>query len=57
MGDVQLGRRYTDTEIKQITAFLKTLTGEQPRIVYPVLPPSSNATPVFDPWAKKPQGK
>ncbi|MDO4937463.1 MAG: cytochrome-c peroxidase [Sutterellaceae bacterium] len=53
MGDVQLGRRYTAEEVKQITAFLKTLTGDQPQVVYPILPPSSNATPIFDPWAKK----
>lgn len=53
MGDVQLGRRYTAEEVQQITAFLKTLTGEQPKVVYPILPPSSNATPIFDPWAKK----
>lgn len=51
MGDVQLGRRYTNEEIAEITAFLKTLTGDQPKIEYPVLPPSSAATPAFDPWA------
>lgn len=53
MGDIQLGRRYTAQEVQQITAFLKTLTGDQPQVVYPVLPPSSNATPIFNPWAKK----
>ncbi|MBO5658475.1 MAG: cytochrome-c peroxidase [Duodenibacillus sp.] len=53
MGDLQLGKRYTDKEVAQIVAFLKTLTGEQPKIAYPILPPSSNATPIFDPWAKK----
>ncbi|MDY6010992.1 MAG: cytochrome-c peroxidase [Duodenibacillus sp.] len=51
MGDVQLGRRYTEKETAQIVAFLKTLTGDQPKITYPVLPPSSAATPAFDPWA------
>lgn len=51
MGDVQLGRRYTEKETAQIVAFLKTLTGDQPKITYPVLPPSSSATPAFDPWA------
>ena len=50
MGDIQLGRRYTKEETAQITAFLKTLTGEQPKITYPVLPPSSAATPAFNPW-------
>lgn len=53
MGDVQLGRRFTQEETVNITAFLKTLTGDQPKIVYPILPPSSNATPIFDPWAPK----
>lgn len=53
MGDLQLGKRYTEQEIKDITAFLKTLTGDQPKIEYPVLPPSGPNTPKFDPWAKK----
>lgn len=52
MGDLQLGKRYTEQEIKDITAFLKTLTGDQPKIEYPVLPPSGPNTPKFDPWAK-----
>lgn len=53
MGDLQLGKRYTEQEIKDITAFLKTLTGDQPKIEYPVLPPSGPNTPKFDPWAKQ----
>lgn len=53
MGDLQLGKRYIEQEIKDITAFLKTLTGDQPKIEYPVLPPSGPNTPKFDPWAKK----
>lgn len=32
MGDIQLGRRYTDEEVTKIVAFLKTLTGEQPKV-------------------------
>lgn len=52
MGDVQLGKRYTPEETAQIVAFLKTLTGEQPKIEYPILPPSGPETPAFDPWAK-----
>ena len=55
MGDVQLGKRYTDEETAQIVAFLKTLTGEQPKIVLPVLPPSGPETPEFNPWAPKPE--
>lgn len=52
MGDLQLGKRYTQQEIDDITAFLKTLTGEQPKVEYPILPPSGPNTPKFDPWAK-----
>lgn len=52
MGDLQLGKRYTKQEIDDITAFLKTLTGDQPKVEYPVLPPSGPNTPKFDPWAK-----
>jgi len=44
MGRLQLGRKFSATEIADIVAFLKTLTGEQPRIVLPILPPSSDAT-------------
>ena len=57
MGDVQLGKRYTDEETAQIVAFLKTLTGDQPKIVLPVLPPSGPETPEFNPWAPKPETK
>lgn len=52
MGDLQLGKRYTKQEINDITAFLKTLTGDQPKVEYPVLPPFGPNTPKFDPWAK-----
>ncbi|BFO53524.1 MULTISPECIES: cytochrome-c peroxidase [Comamonadaceae] len=44
MGRLQLGRRFTDGENADIVAFLKTLTGEQPKIVLPILPPSSDKT-------------
>ena len=45
MGRIQLGRRYTAGENAQIVAFLKTLTGDQPRFELPILPPSSETTP------------
>ena len=51
MGDVQLGRRFTDDEVKKLVAFQKSLTGDQPQIVYPTLPPSGPKTPHFNPWA------
>jgi len=44
MGKLQLGRAYTAEETGKIVAFLKTLTGEQPQIVLPVLPPSTAKT-------------
>jgi len=45
MGSSQLGITLTDSDVKYITAFLKTLTGIQPKVEYPVLPPSTDATP------------
>lgn len=45
MGRLQLGRKYEKTEIDQIVAFLKTLTGDQPAFVLPILPPSTDKTP------------
>jgi len=45
MGQSQLGEKLTDREVGDITAFLKTLTGEQPRIEYPILPISTASTP------------
>ena len=50
MGRLQLGRTYSKDEIAKIVAFLKTLTGEQPKIALPILPPSSNATPRPNPF-------
>ncbi|WP_029043890.1 cytochrome-c peroxidase [Cupriavidus sp. WS] len=44
MGRLQLGRKFTAQENADIVAFLKTLTGDQPRLTLPVLPPSSDAT-------------
>ena len=32
-------------KIDNVTAFLESLTGDQPRIVHPILPPSVAATP------------
>ena len=45
MGRLQLGRTFTPDENAKLVAFLKTLTGKQPHIVLPILPPSSDATP------------
>ncbi|MBE7376156.1 cytochrome-c peroxidase [Pseudomonas lopnurensis] len=45
MGDSQLGRQLNDDEVGAITAFLRSLTGEQPKVVYPILPASTATTP------------
>ncbi|MFC4729243.1 cytochrome-c peroxidase [Coralloluteibacterium thermophilus] len=45
MGSSQLGRELDAGEVGAIAAFLRTLTGEQPRIEHPLLPPSTAATP------------
>ena len=45
MGTSQLGTQLTDDEIDKITAFLDSLTGEQPKVAYPILPPSVATTP------------
>ncbi len=52
MGKIQLNRAYTEDETADIVAFLKTLTGDQPVIKYPVLPPSNENTPLPEPFKK-----
>ena len=44
MGRIQLGKQFTPAENEDIVAFLKTLTGEQPKVILPILPPSSDVT-------------
>ena len=45
MGSSQLGTQLSDVEIDRIASFLESLTGDQPQVVYPTLPPSVLATP------------
>ena len=45
MGRLQLGKKFTDDENARIVAFLKTLTGQQPQFLIPILPPSVDSTP------------
>jgi cytochrome c peroxidase len=52
MGRIQLGRQYSEAEIDQLVAFLKTLTGRQPDFPLPQLPPSSPETPKPAPFAR-----
>lgn len=49
MGTSQLGQELNDDETKAITAFLRTLTGDQPKVAYPILPPSTKTTPLPKP--------
>jgi len=50
MGRIQLGRSFSEQENADIVAFLKTLTGKQPEITLPILPPSSDRTPRPQPF-------
>ena len=50
MGRLQLGKKFSDEENAQIVSFLKTLTGDQPQFLLPVLPPSTDKTPRPQPF-------
>jgi cytochrome c peroxidase len=50
MGRLQLGRTFSADENAKLVAFLKTMTGDQPRIVLPILPPSNDSTPEPKPF-------
>ena len=45
MGNSQIGKEISDQEAELIVDFLKTLTGVNPKITLPVLPPSTDKTP------------
>ena len=48
MGSAQLGAQLSDDEAAAIATFLGSLTGQQPRVSYPVLPPHTAETPLPD---------
>ncbi|WP_245639971.1 c-type cytochrome [Moraxella oblonga] len=52
MGKIQLNKDFTDEELADVMAFLKTLTGEQPKFQHPILPPSNPNTPKPNPFSK-----
>ena len=52
MGRLQSGRKLTNDENAEIVAFLKTLTGDQPVVQLPVLPPPEDNTPRPEPFTK-----
>ena len=39
MAETQLGAKLSEDETTKLVAFLKSLTGKQPDIVLPILPP------------------
>jgi cytochrome c peroxidase len=45
MAASQLGQSLSQTEVERIESFLQSLTGDQPQVTYPILPPSSVDTP------------
>ncbi|MGC9519308.1 MAG: cytochrome-c peroxidase [Desulfuromonadaceae bacterium] len=45
MSSSQLGMDLNEDEVAKITRFLEALTGEQPVVEHPVLPPSTSETP------------
>jgi cytochrome c peroxidase len=52
MARIQLGKTFTVDENAQVVAFLKTLTGDQPNLKLPILPPSSDSTKRPTPFAQ-----
>jgi len=44
MAEYQLGITLTAGETNKIVAFLRTLTGDQPSIIFPILPPATANT-------------
>ncbi len=45
MGSAQLGISLAEKDVDRIEAFLRTTTGTQPSVVYPILPASTDSTP------------
>ena len=50
MGRLQLSRKFTKEENAKIVAFLNSLTGKQPELMLPILPPSTKETPKPKPF-------
>lgn len=45
MGSSQLGAQLSDADVSKIEVFLGSLTGDQPKVTLPILPPSVATTP------------
>lgn len=50
MGRLQLGRNFDEQEVAALVAFMKSLTGERPQMLLPLLPASSDQTPRPQPF-------
>ena len=48
MGSSQLGSKLTGKDVDAIVEFLQTLTGTQPKVEIPILPPHTRETPLPD---------
>jgi len=48
MGTAQLGTELTDPEVAAIATYLAALTGQQPKVEYPILPAQTPHTPLPD---------
>ena len=46
MANAQLGTELAEEQAQDITAFLGTLTGEQPQVIHPTLPVRTGSTPL-----------
>ena len=46
MGSAQLGISLTPSDIKKIEIFLRSTTGIQPEVIYPILPAPTKDTPL-----------
>nr|WP_320009675.1 cytochrome-c peroxidase [uncultured Desulfobulbus sp.] len=44
MNDSQLGADMQEADLEKIVVFLKSTTGKQPQVIYPILPPSTDTT-------------
>ncbi|WP_241972417.1 cytochrome-c peroxidase [Aliidiomarina soli] len=53
MAYLQLGRELPQADIDNMVAFMRTLTGEQPQITLPQLPPSTENTPQPVPFERE----
>jgi cytochrome c peroxidase len=56
MGSAQLGAKLSSDEEEAIVAFLRTLTGKQPTVSYPILPEHTSSTPLPDASVKQGAG-